>query len=184
MNGDMHSRRVRSLVLGVGATVVCLLFSVAVVGAFTMPKTRVSLEACMKAALARQPGDVVKVELKVEKGTPMYEFDIVGKDGRAWDIECDATSGKIVEVEREVRSAEDPAFKAKMKFSEAEARAVALSAYPGEVREVEFEIEEDGSATYEFDIVTRDGKEMKVEVDAASGKIVEVSEEIYQIGKE
>jgi len=151
---------------------------------FTMPKTKVSLETCMKAALAKQPGTVVKVELKIEKKTPIYEFDIETKDGKAWDIECDANTGKIVEVEEEVRNVDDPAFKGKRKISEAEARAHALSKYPGEIIEVEYEIEANGDASYEFDIITKDGKEMKVEVDASTGNIVEVSEEIYQIGKE
>ena len=159
--------------------------AVAAFGAeFKMPETKVSLETCMKAALATQKGMVVKVELKIEKGTPVYEFDIEGKDGKAWDIECDANTGKIVEVEREVRNVDDPAFKLKMKISEAEAKSIALKAYPGEIKEVEYEIEPNGDASYEFDILMKDGKEMKVEVDASTGKIVEVSEEIYQIGKE
>ena len=151
---------------------------------FKMPKTKASLETCMKAALAKQSGKVVKVEFKIEKGTPIYEFDIESKDGKTWDIECDANTGKITEVEQEVRNVDDPAFKAKLKISEAEARNIALKAHPGEIKEVEFEIEPNGDASYEFDIITKDGKEMKVEVDASSGKIVEVSEEVYQIGKE
>ena len=151
---------------------------------FKMPKTKVTLETCMKAALAKKAGTVVKVELKIERGTPIYEFDIESKDGKAWDIECDANTGKITEVEQEVRSVDDPLFKAKMKISEAEARKIALSKYPGEIKEVEYEIEPNGDASYEFDIITKDGREMKVEVDASTGKIVEESEEIYQIGKE
>ncbi len=151
---------------------------------FRMPKTKVSMETCLKAALAKQPGTVVKLEFKIERGAPIYEFDIESKDGKAWDIECDANTGKITEVEQEVRSVDDPAFKAKMKISEAEARKIALKAYPGEIKEVEYEIEENGDASYEFDIITKDGKEMKIEVDASTGKIVEVSEELYQIGKE
>ena len=151
---------------------------------FKMPKTKVTLETCMKAALAEKSGTVVKVEFKIERGTPIYEFDIESKDGKAWDIECDANTGKISEVEQEVRSVDDPLFKAKMKVSEAEARKIALKKYPGEIKEVEYEIEPNGDASYEFDIVTKDGKEMKVEVDAATGKIVEESEEIYQIGRE
>jgi uncharacterized membrane protein YkoI len=149
-----------------------------------MPKTKVSLETCMKAVLAKQPGTVVKVELKLEKKTPIYEFDVESKDGKAWDIECDANTGKIVEVEQEVLTPDDPLFKSKKKFGEAEARATALSTYPGEIKEVEYEIEANGDASFEFDIITKDGKELKVEVDATTGKIVEVSEEIYQIGKE
>lgn len=151
---------------------------------FKMPKTKVSMETCLKAALTKQPGTVVKLEFKIERGAPTYEFDIESKDGKAWDIECDANTGKITEVEQEVRNVDDPAFKPKMKVGEAEARKIALKAYPGEIKEAEYEIEPNGDASYEFDIITKDGKEMKVEVDASTGRIVEVSEEIYQIGRE
>ena len=148
------------------------------------PKTKVSIEKCVQAALKVKPGMIVKSELKIEKKVPMYEFDIETADGKAWDVECDANTGKIVEVEEEVKDAEDAQFKAKAKVSEADARKTALEAYPGEIIEVEYEIEPDGAASYEFDIKTKDGKEMKVEVDATSGKIVEANSEIYQIGKE
>ena len=151
---------------------------------YKMPETKVPMETCMQAALVQHAGTVVKLELKVTKGTPIYEFDIESQDGKEWDIECDANTGQIVEIEQEVRSAEDPRFKAKVKISEAEARQIALKKYPGEIVEVEYEIEPNGDASYEFDIRTKGGKEMKVEVDATTGKIVEESEELYQIGKE
>jgi uncharacterized membrane protein YkoI len=127
---------------------------------------------------------VVKLEMKMEKGVPVYEFDIESPDGRAWDIECDARSGKIVEVEEEVASAADAKFAAKTKVSEEQARQTALKRHPGEIVEVEYEIEPDGKASYEFDILTKDGKERKIEVDATTGEIVEDNEEIYQIGRE
>lgn len=147
-------------------------------------KPKAGFEKCLKAALAVKPGEVIKVEAKTEKGVPVYEFDIVGPDGKAWDVECDGNTAKIVEIEQEVASAEDPTFKAKVKVSEADARKIALDKYPGEIIEVEYEIEPDGAASYEFDIKTKDGKEMKVEVDATTGKIVEANLEHFQIGKE
>ena len=148
------------------------------------PKGKVSLETCLQAALKAKSGNVVKVEYKLEGKTPMYEFDIETSDGNAWDVECDANTGKVVEIEQEVDSADHPLFKAKQKVSEADARKTALAAYPGEIVEVEYEIEPDGAASYEFDIKTKDGKEFKVEVDATTGKIVEANQEFYQIGKE
>lgn len=149
-----------------------------------LPKSKLPLEACVNAALAKHAGEIVKLELKREKGQPVYEFDIQSADGTQWDVECNANSGKITEVEQEVKSADDPAFKAKMKVDEATARQTALAAHTGEIIEVEYEIEPDGAASYEFDIKTKDGKERKVEVDATSGKIVEDNEELMQIGRE
>ena len=61
------------------------------------PKTKVSIEKCVQAALKLKPGTIVKSELKVEKKVPVYEFDIESTDGKAWDIECDALTGKIIE---------------------------------------------------------------------------------------
>jgi len=150
-------------------------------GAF---KPKVGIEKCLQTALAAKPGQVIKVEAKTEKGVPVYEFDIVGADGRAWDIECNANTGKVTEIEEEVASADAPAYKAKAKVSEADARKIALDAYPGEIIETEYEIESDGGASYEFDIRTKDGKEWKVEVDATTGKIVEANREHFQIGRE
>ena len=138
----------------------------------------------MTAALKIDAGVIRKVEMKVEKGVPVYEFDIVSKDGRAWDIECDGNTGKITEVEEEVASAADAKFAAKAKVDEKTARQTALARHPGEIVEVEYEIEPDGKASYEFDIVTTAGLEQKVEVDATSGEIVEDNQEIYQIGEE
>ena len=145
----------------------------------------VAMETCMKAALDKQPGVVVKLEKKDERGVPIYEFDIVGADGKEWDLECDANSGIITEVEQEVASPDDPLFKAKEKITLAQAQKIALEAYPGEIVETEFEIESNGDASYEFDIKLKDGREVKLEVDAATGKISEDKEtEIFQIGKE
>lgn len=149
----------------------------------SFPKSKVGFEKCLSAALKEKAGTVVKVEYKMENHVPVYEFDIETPDGKAWDIECNSRTGKITEIEEEVSSVDHPAFKAKMKVSEADARSTALAAFPGEIVEVEYEIEPDGAASYEFDIKTKDG-EMKVEVDATSGKIVESNKELYQIGKE
>lgn len=147
------------------------------------PKAYDSLGKCVKAALSKHEGKIVKTEFKSENKKGVYEFDIESADGTAWDIECDAKSGKITEVEQEVK-ADDAKFKALAKVSEADAKATALAAHPGTVVETEYELEADGKASYEFDILEADKEEIKVEVDATTGKIVEVSYEEYQIGKE
>ena len=147
------------------------------------PKAYDSLGNCVKAALSKHDGKIVKVEMKSEQKVAVYEFDIESADGTAWDIECNAKTGKIIEVEQEVK-ADDAKFKAVAKVTEADAKATALAAYPGTVVETEYELESDGKASYEIDILEADGEEIKVEVDAVTGKVVEVSYEGYQIGKE
>lgn len=169
------------ITLSVAALLAC---GLAQAGTPTIPKTHAGMETCLQAALAKMPGDVVKLELKMERGVPTYEFEIAGKD-RTMEFECDANTGKITEEEQEVDSAEDPAFKSKAKISLEQAKDIALKKHPGKIVETEFEIEANGHASYEFDIEKADGTEAKLEVDASTGEIVEDDEqEIYQIGKE
>lgn len=152
--------------------------------AFAADKHTGKLETCMKAALAKHAGTVQTLEAEIEKGKPIYEFDIRGTDGKEWEVECDAKSGKVTEEEQEV-TADDAAFKSKAKVTLEEAKKVALAIHPGEVLETEYAIEADGSISYEFDIKTASGKEMEVEIDAVTGKLEEdPEEEIYQIGDE
>jgi len=151
---------------------------------FKMPKTKVSMEKCLKAALAKYPGTVETMEMEISNGKPQYEFDIVLTDGSEKEVEVSALTGKIIEVETEVADANVPAFKDKAKVSQADAEKAALAAFSGKVVETEFSIEDDGAPSYEFDILTADGKEIEVEVDAVTGKVLENEVEVYQIGKE
>jgi uncharacterized membrane protein YkoI len=172
--------------LSIGATLIAAAFfaNTAVAGHDTIkPKAYDSLGKCVKAALSKKDGTIVKAEFKSENKKGVYEFDIELADGTAWDVECDAKSGKVTEVEEEVK-ADNAKFKAAAKVSEADAKATALAAHPGTLVETEYELESDGKASYEFDILEKDKEEIKVEVDATTGKIVEVSYEEYQIGKE
>ncbi|MDD2768495.1 MAG: PepSY domain-containing protein [Methylococcus sp.] len=171
----------RTLLAAIGSGIVAVS---AQAGDTGLPKTKVSMENCMHAALAKRAGEVVKLEFKEERGAPTYEFEVLGNDGKSWELECDALTGKITEEEQEVADADDALFKAKAKIGLEEAKKIALAAHPGQVVEVEYEIESNGNASYEFDIETKNG-EVKLEVDAMTGKIVEDNEkELYQIGKE
>jgi hypothetical protein len=72
---------------------------------FKMPETKMSMEHCLQAALAKRAGEVEKLEFKLKDGTPVYEIEIVDRDDAEWEYECDANSGKIIGEEREVASA-------------------------------------------------------------------------------
>jgi uncharacterized membrane protein YkoI len=135
-----------------------------------------AMDACRKAASEQAKGEIVEIELEKEEGVEMYEIDLQATDGSKWEFKCDKT-GKIVEKEQELPSADHPAFAAVKKIDEAEARKTALATYPGIVEKVEYEIESDGTAVYEIDIKTGDGREMEVEIDAATGKIIKSEED-------
>jgi len=144
------------------------------------------LENCLKAVKAIRAGSFVKVEYLgfADEGGSAYEIEIRDADGREWEFECDAMSSRIIEIEQEVESVNDPLFKKHMQVSESEARKIATELYPGTIEEVEYEIEANGAASYEFDIVDKYNVEFKIEVDASSGEIVEVQIEQWEIGEE
>lgn len=141
------------------------------------------METCLKAALKQHPGEVVSLEAEIEKGHgAIYEFDIKGADGKEWEVECEAKTGKVYEEELDVDQNSDE-FKSKAKVSLEDAKKTALAKFAGEVVSTEFEME-DGNPVYEFDIKMASGKEMEIEIDAVTGKIGETEEEVYEIGKD
>ena len=147
-----------------------------------MPKTNVSMEDCLAAALKSQPGEVKELEFGLEDGVPHYEFEIITADGRETEVECDAMTGKIVEVEWENENMDVDAFLAKARVSPAQARKIALQRVPGKIVKMDLETTSTGVMSYEFEVVARDGTAMDVEVDAMSGRVTEVEKDLYEIG--
>src|SRR5690606_2995805 len=74
------------------------------------------LDVCVQAALTKFPGKVTSLRAEIEDGKAQYELDITGNDGKFWEAECDAKTGKVLETEQEV-AADDPAFTSKAKVS-------------------------------------------------------------------
>jgi uncharacterized membrane protein YkoI len=154
--------------------------------AFDMPETKVSMEQCLKAALAVRDGDVRRLQLEVEDGKPIYEFAIRVKSGETWELECDAATGEIVEVERN-SSPNDPVWTKSAKLLSKQASDIAVKAHPGKVKGTEREILGDGRPMWEVEIMDASGKEIEVHVDARTGEILSVEHEadektIYTIG--
>lgn len=142
----------------------------------------VRMETCLDAAMDRVAGHPRKLEMKLEQGAPVYEFDMESAQGM-FNVECDARTGRITEVERRVEPSSQP-FQSLAKVSEAEARRQVLAIHPGRVVAVEYELSALGQAIYEFDVQTEEGVELKVDVDAANGTILEANLELYEIGNE
>ncbi len=57
----------------------------------------VKMNDCVKASLERHPGAVLEVEMEHDDGRLLFDIDVQGKDGKTWEIECDAVSAEIVE---------------------------------------------------------------------------------------
>ena len=141
----------------------------------------VSVEMCLDLALEKVNGTPQRLEMKIEDGDPVYEFDILAEDGNEYNVECDAEDGYVTEVERKA-SPDDPIFKKYAKISMKDAQQTALDFHPGTIVAVEYEVGFDGSVTYEFDIETKLGPEVKVDIDAVTGDIEEANFELYEIG--
>ncbi|MBD9527755.1 MULTISPECIES: PepSY domain-containing protein [Paracoccus] len=59
------------------------------------------LDQILKILRAEFDGQIVEIQLELEEGILTYEFDILSPDGRLFEVEIDAASGKILEVEDE-----------------------------------------------------------------------------------
>jgi uncharacterized membrane protein YkoI len=151
------------------------------------------LHRCVNAALAKKPGRVHEVELETKNGKEVYEIDIVGKDGKRWELLCDLETISIVKVELE-EDDDDDGYPAKaktqgaggpgvdvitpqpiFKVSEDKAKQIALGQYPGTISEVVYEYS-NGRPGYEVHIRGNRGQRIEVEIDGITGDITEVSE--------
>lgn len=169
---------------------VCIV-TAGVVGAFALPAQAhgpgrsTPFHRCVNAALAAKPGKVVEVELESKEGRQVYDIDILGKDGKRWELKCDLATTKIVKIEEEddddkdkARSysskgqqAAQPAFQ----VSEEQAKQTALRQYQGELTKVVHEYDS-GRPRYEVHIRSPQGTRIEVEIDGTTGEVLEVSE--------
>ena len=64
---------------------------------------KISESEAEKIALKQYNGKIVDREYAMENGKPVYEFDIyVAKKGHEYEVEVDAVTGEILEVEMEL----------------------------------------------------------------------------------
>jgi uncharacterized membrane protein YkoI len=60
-----------------------------------------STEQAIQIALAEVPGDVQETELEREDGMQVYEIEILTADGVEMEVEIDAQTGAVLEIEVE-----------------------------------------------------------------------------------
>lgn len=61
-----------------------------------LPLTRI-----MEIALHTVPGEIIEIELDREDGRLIYEVDVLTRTGRLRQVEIDARTGQVLEVEDE-----------------------------------------------------------------------------------
>lgn len=59
------------------------------------------LTAILRAANAARPGRVIEIELDRDDGIWIYELELVSPGGQLYEMEIDAATGAILEIERE-----------------------------------------------------------------------------------
>ncbi|KPF45593.1 hypothetical protein IP76_08130 [Rhizobium sp. AAP43] len=60
-----------------------------------------SLADLRRIVLSRVDGDIVSARIEQEHGLELYEFRVLRRDGRLVEVEVDARSGKIREIEND-----------------------------------------------------------------------------------
>jgi uncharacterized membrane protein YkoI len=60
-----------------------------------------SLEKILERARAEHPGKVLEAELERERGSYVYEVEILDDKGVVWEMKFDARSGSLLESERD-----------------------------------------------------------------------------------
>lgn len=57
------------------------------------------LTEILSAVQPHVPGEVLEVELELEKGVYVYEIKLLGPNGRVQEVEADAATGNILAIE-------------------------------------------------------------------------------------
>ncbi len=60
-----------------------------------------SLEQIVERARAAKPGEVIETDLDRKQGRYVYEVEILDSMGRVWEVELDAKTGELLEIEQD-----------------------------------------------------------------------------------
>lgn len=59
------------------------------------------LEQIIDAAMAVKSGQILETELDEDDGRYVYELEILDENGHVWELELDATTAELIELENE-----------------------------------------------------------------------------------
>jgi len=60
-----------------------------------------SLQQIIDKATSIQPGSILETDLEEENGLYIYELEILDDKGQVWELELNAQSGELLEIEQE-----------------------------------------------------------------------------------
>lgn len=61
-----------------------------------LAKAKITLTQAVSAAEAQSGGKAIKAELEGERGTIVYEVEVVTADNKVFDVKVDAADGKVL----------------------------------------------------------------------------------------
>lgn len=59
------------------------------------------LEQVIESAMAVKPGQILETELDEDDGRYVYELEILDERGQVWELELDASTAELLELESE-----------------------------------------------------------------------------------
>lgn len=59
------------------------------------------LEQVIQSAMAVKPGQILETDLEEEDGRYIYELEILDERGQVWELELDASTAELLELESE-----------------------------------------------------------------------------------
>jgi uncharacterized membrane protein YkoI len=59
------------------------------------------LERILERAHAAKPGEIIETELERKQGRYVYEVEILDGAGQVWEVELDAKTGELLEIEQD-----------------------------------------------------------------------------------
>ncbi len=60
-----------------------------------------NMNQCIKTALEKHPGGVIEVEFEKKDDKSVFEVEVQGKDGKKWELSCDAATGDVIKDEED-----------------------------------------------------------------------------------
>ena len=124
------------------------------------------LESAVATALAAHPGDVIEVELEIQRKRSIWEVEIVDETNQVFEIEIDGMTGEIVETEREDDSA--PLMTDITGLSSV--IEIVRTVENGALIEIELE-DEDGVPYWEVTTIGENSKNTKYRIHGLTGEI-------------
>jgi len=130
-------------------------------------KPRANLPQALRKLLARYPGNILELELKLGAAQRMiYEVQVIQHDGRLRELVIDANSGELISDSGHRQEV----LKRLRPLPELLERLPAR--YRGVIREVELEYDQDGRYFYEIEVSLPDGRVYELDIDAITGAVL------------